>query len=116
MSQTPDVHGLHVLADDDPKWQRDPVAQARAACEGGARVVQLRAKHATDRVAIEWGQAIRQVTRAAGLTFMVNDRFDWALACEADGVHLGQEDLPPAALPISARKRLVVGRSTHGAE
>jgi thiamine-phosphate pyrophosphorylase len=44
---------------------------------------------------------------------VVNDRFDLALACEADAVHLGQEDLPPDAVPPAARKRLAIGRSTH---
>lgn len=104
--------GLHVLADDDPRWSRDPVAQARTACAAGARVVQLRAKHATDRQALEWARAIRTLTREAGVTFIVNDRFDWALACEADGVHLGQEDLSPDALPVAARARLAIGRSS----
>src|SRR5690606_15204857 len=45
-----------------------------------------------------------------------NDRFDLALAAGADGVHLGQEDLPPARLPAAARARLLVGRSTHTLE
>lgn len=105
--------GLHVLADDDPRWRIDPVGQAEHACAGGASVVQLRAKHATDREALVWGRAIRELTREAGVRFVVNDRFDLALACEADAVHLGQTDLPPHALPAAARKRLAVGRSTH---
>jgi thiamine-phosphate diphosphorylase len=107
------VAGLHVLADDDPRWGRDPVDQARAACAGGAAVVQLRAKRATDREALAWGQAIRAETLRAGALFVVNDRFDLALLLDADGVHLGQEDLPPARLPEAARRRLLVGRSTH---
>jgi thiamine-phosphate pyrophosphorylase len=45
--------------------------------------------------------------------FFVNDRFDLALAAEADGVHLGQTDLPPGRLPEAARERLLVGRSSH---
>jgi thiamine-phosphate diphosphorylase len=105
--------GLHVLADDDPRWKHDPVDQARAACAGGASVVQLRAKRATDREALAWGEAIRDLTRRAGLLFLVNDRFDLALACGADGVHLGQGDRPPAYIPEAVRERLVVGRSTH---
>jgi thiamine-phosphate pyrophosphorylase len=110
------VAGLHVLADDDPRWGRDPVDQARAACAGGAAVVQLRAKRATDREALAWGDAIRTATRRAGALFVVNDRFDLALLLDADGVHLGQEDLPPARLPETARRRLLVGRSTHTLE
>ena len=108
--------GLHVLADDDPRWPRDPVAQARAACAGGAAVVQLRAKLAPDRIALEWGEAIRAETRAAGALFCVNDRIDIALACGADAVHLGQDDLPPARIPPDWRARLAVGRSTHTRE
>jgi thiamine-phosphate pyrophosphorylase len=105
-----------VLADDDPRWGRDPVAQARAACAGGAAVVQLRAKHATDREALAWARALRGLTRRAGALLLVNDRFDLALAAEADGVHLGQEDLPPRRIPPALRVGLVVGRSTHTLE
>jgi thiamine-phosphate diphosphorylase len=108
--------GLHVLADDDPRWGRDPVAQARAACAGGAAVVQLRAKRASDAAALAWAREIRALTRAAGVAFVVNDRFDLALLAEADGVHLGQDDLPPARVPADARARLALGRSTHTLE
>lgn len=76
-------------------------------------VVQLRAKHATDREVLAWGRAIREATQHAGVRFFVNDRFDLALACEADGVHLGQTDLPPERIPADARAHLAVGRSTH---
>ncbi len=105
--------GLHVLADDDPRWPIDPVDQARAACEGGAAVVQLRVKHAGDARAAAWGDEIRALTLAAGVAFFVNDRFDLALACRADGVHLGQGDLPPARVPAALRACLRIGRSTH---
>jgi thiamine-phosphate pyrophosphorylase len=107
------LRGLHVLADDDPRWRRDPIAIADAACAGGAAVVQLRCKHAGDREALRLGAAIRARTREAGVLFFVNDRFDLALALEADGVHLGQGDVPPERLPAAARARLLVGRSTH---
>ena len=108
--------GLHVLADDDERWPQDPVSQARAACEGGAHVIQLRVKSATDRVALEWANEIRELTREWGAAFVVNDRFDLALASEADAVHLGQTDLPPDRVPPDARKRLAVGFSTHTPE
>jgi thiamine-phosphate pyrophosphorylase len=112
-SRAEDYRGLHVLADDDPRWPRDPVEQARAACEGGAPVIQLRAKHAPDRQVLEWARAIRALTTRAGARFVLNDRFDLALLADADAVHLGQGDLAPDALPLEARKRLAVGRSTH---
>jgi thiamine-phosphate pyrophosphorylase len=105
-----------VLADDDPRWPRDPVDQALAACAGGAAVVQLRAKFATDRAALAWGEAIRAATLSAGALFCVNDRIDVALACGADAVHLGQEDVPPARIPSEWRARIAIGRSTHTSE
>ena len=113
---SPAVSGLHVLADDDPRWKNGPVAQAEAACSAGAAVIQLRTKHSTDRLALEWAGAIRKITREAGIHFIVNDRFDLALAAEADGVHLGQDDLPPGRIPEHARERLTVGLSTHDLE
>jgi len=105
--------GLHVLADDAQGWPHDPVAQARAACAGGAAVVQLRAKHATDHETLRMARAIRAATTQAGALFFVNDRFDLALAANADGVHLGQNDLPPGRIPAECREHLLIGRSTH---
>jgi thiamine-phosphate pyrophosphorylase len=116
VSGAPRIEGLYFLADDDPRWRRDPVSQARAALAGGARAVQLRAKRATDSQAVAWAEAIRELCRAHGALFFVNDRFELALAAGADGVHLGQDDLPPARIPAAARARLRVGRSTHTLE
>ena len=115
-SRGDDYRGLHVLADDDPRWGSDPVEQAIAACAAGVPVVQLRTKHATDAQALDWARAIREVTKESGTRFVVNDRFDLALLCEADAVHLGQGDIPPNALPKDVRERLAVGRSTHTPE
>lgn len=108
-----DWAGLHVLADDDPRWRWRPLEQARAACGEGAAAVQLRAKHATDREALRLGEAIREATRRAGMRFVVNDRFDLALLVEADAVHVGQEDVPPERVRACAGARLAIGRSTH---
>jgi thiamine-phosphate diphosphorylase len=110
------LSGLHVLADASPRWDHSPVAQARAACEGGANVVQLRAKHALDREVLAWAAEIRALTQRTGTLFLVNDRFDLALAAGADGAHLGQDDLPPARIPPAARARLLLGFSTHTLE
>jgi thiamine-phosphate pyrophosphorylase len=110
------VRGLYVLADDDPRWRCDPVEQARAALAGGAAILQLRAKHATDRQALAWAESIRSLCHTSDALFFVNDRFDLALAARADGVHLGQDDLPPTKIPERARARLRIGRSTHTIE
>lgn len=108
--------GVHVLADDDPRWSRDPVEQARAALAGGARVIQLRAKHAGDREILTWAEAIRALTNEVAARFVVNDRFDLAIASQADAVHLGQDDLSPEDIPAAFRQRLAIGRSTHDVE
>jgi thiamine-phosphate pyrophosphorylase len=108
--------GLMVLADDAQHWKIGPIEQARFACEGGASIVQLRAKRAVDQVALEWAEAIREITRKFDVQFFVNDRFDLALAADADGVHLGQNDISPSRIPEAARSRLRVGRSTHSLE
>ncbi len=108
--------GLHVLADDDPRWPGDPPSQARLALAGGARVIQLRAKNSSDRQILDWARQIRELTRASGASFVLNDRFDLAWISEADAVHLGQDDLPPASIPASLRAELRVGRSTHDIE
>lgn len=107
------VRGVMMLADDNPNWKLRPVEQARAACEGGASAIQLRAKFATDRVALEWAVEIRSLTRDFGARLFINDRFDLAILAEADGVHLGQDDIAPDRIPSDLRTRLAIGRSTH---
>ncbi|GAB4341964.1 MAG: thiamine phosphate synthase [Desulfobulbaceae bacterium] len=62
---------------------------------GGARIVQLRDKDSTDRRLLEKALYFRHRTREAGALFLVNDRVDIAMLADADGVHLGQNDLPP---------------------
>jgi thiamine-phosphate pyrophosphorylase len=84
----------------------------RAACAGGADVVQLRRKGDDGLATLRLAERVRELTAAAGVLFVVNDRLDVAMAVSADGVHLGQDDLPVAV----ARRlwpRALVGRSTH---
>ncbi|PSP85927.1 thiamine phosphate synthase [Halobacteriales archaeon QS_1_68_17] len=82
-----------------------------AAIEGGVGVVQLREKDRTARERYRVGWDIRERTREAGVAFVVNDRVDLALALSADGVHLGDDDLPvPAARELLGPDALI-GRS-----
>lgn len=60
--------------------------------EGGARIVQLRDKQSPDHVLLEKAKYFREKTRKTGALFIINDRVDLALASEADGVHVGQND------------------------
>jgi thiamine-phosphate pyrophosphorylase len=68
----------------------------QAAIAGGVTTVQLREKDITTREFVALARTLREITREAGVTFIVNDRVDVALAAEADGVHVGQDDMPAA--------------------
>src|SRR5437588_10532476 len=85
---------LHVLTDREWSRGRDMLSVAAAALDGGATVIQLRAKTASTRVLIEEGLALRALTRERGALLIVNDRVDVALAVEDDGPHVGQDPLP----------------------
>ena len=84
-----------------------------ALLDGGARVIQLRAKELAARDFLALATRARAVTLPAGCLLIVNDRVDVALACEADGVHLGQEDLPLGVARRLMGKQKLVGISTH---
>lgn len=80
----------------------------QAAVAGGATVVQLRAKQATTREIIQLGHALRRITRNSEIPLIVNDRVDIALALDADGAHVGQEDLPvPLARGVMGPDRIL---------
>jgi thiamine-phosphate pyrophosphorylase len=92
---------------------RSPAELAAALLAGGARWLQLRWKNATARQLLDAAAALRTRARAAGALFVVNDRPDIARAVEADGVHLGQDDLPVAAARRVLGGGRLVGVSTH---
>ena len=92
---------------------RDPVALATALLEGGARLLQLRLKESTSREILAAAERIAPLAQAAGAVFLVNDRADIARAVGADGVHLGQDDLPVAAARSVLGPGRIVGVSTH---
>jgi thiamine-phosphate pyrophosphorylase len=85
----------------------------RAAIKGGADCIQLREKDYTGRELLEAGTLLRRVTREMGVKFIVNDRVDVAKAVDADGVHLGQSDLPIQAARDLLGPGKLVGLSTH---
>lgn len=81
--------------------------------EGGAQVIQLRDKTAEDRDLLNASVMSASVCRAAGVLFIVNDRPDLAVAAGADGVHVGQEELPVAVVRQLVGEHRLVGLSTH---
>jgi thiamine-phosphate pyrophosphorylase len=75
--------------------------------------VQLREKEWPSGRLLPLAERLRDRCRRAGVTFIVNDRVDLALALDADGVHLGQDDLPPRAARPLLRRHMILGLSTH---
>ena len=82
----------------------------------GIRFLQYREKEKSAREMYEECRVLRQMTRSAGAAFIIDDFVDLALAVDADGVHIGQTDLPPAAVRRLVGPAKVIGLSTHNLE
>jgi thiamine-phosphate pyrophosphorylase len=115
-----------------PSERRDRLAAARlyvvtgarpdlaeflyAILEAGVDVVQLREKDAEVADLLRWGETFRDAAERHGALFIVNDRPDVAFALDADGVHLGQDDLPPRVARELLGEDAIIGLSTHTPE
>nr|WP_320161656.1 thiamine phosphate synthase [uncultured Methanoregula sp.] len=104
-------YGLYVITDEAIAGGRSHAAIALLAVAGGADIIQLRDKTRGCRELTVIGREIREITRSAGAGFIVNDRLDVALACGADGVHLGQGDISPATARQLAPPGFIIGVS-----
>ena len=103
---------IYAILDPDQLKGRPAELVLQQLLDGGATILQLRVKSLPPRDFLALARSARAQTRAASCRLIVNDRIDVALACDADGVHLGQEDLPLAAGKKLMGARLV-GISTH---
>lgn len=104
--------GLYLVTSQELSRGRSTLEIVRATLAGGIRLIQLREKSIPVRQFISLAEEVRALTRKAGALLIINDRLDIALAVKADGVHLGQDDLPVGY----ARKiapDLIIGVSTH---
>ncbi|CAE5958293.1 unnamed protein product [Arabidopsis arenosa] len=92
----PDDLFLYAVTDSrmNRRWNRSIVDAVKAAIEGGATIIQLREKEAETREFLEEAKACVDICRSHGVSLLINDRIDIALACNADGVHVGQSDMP----------------------
>ena len=106
---------LCVITDANLVPGRDHVAIAGAALAGGADMIQLRDKTKTGnlRDLLPQARAIQSLCRSRGAVFIVNDRVDLAVAADADGAHVGQEDLPAESARRLLGPRRLLGVSTH---
>jgi thiamine-phosphate pyrophosphorylase len=98
---------LYLVCDARPREFLD------AALRGGADLIQLRDKTLGDEALVRAARTFRAAADAHGALFILNDRPDLVAACDADGVHVGQDDETPAAARAAVGPDRIVGRSTH---
>jgi thiamine-phosphate pyrophosphorylase len=104
-------YGIYLVTEGDRSAGRSTPEVVEAAIAGGIDVVQLREKSATARERYDLGREVRERTAEAGIQLIVNDRVDLALAIDADGVHLGDGDLPVAVARGLLGEEKAIGRS-----
>jgi len=103
--------GLYVVTDESLSRGRSHEEIARAAIAGGADAIQLRDKTCGCLTLLRTGRALAAYARETQTLFIVNDRLDVALACGADGVHLGQRDLPVGVARQLSPESFIIGVS-----
>ncbi|MFH1057719.1 MAG: thiamine phosphate synthase [Pseudomonadota bacterium] len=108
---------LHVLTDTELQQRFSHAELADMAIAGGADVIQFRQKQGPTRTLIETARQMQAICRRRGVRLIVNDRLDVALAAEADGVHLGQDDFPlDLARQVLGAEKIIGGSASSLAE
>ncbi len=108
--------GLYLVTDRVLSGGRPLEKIVRESVAGGVSVVQLREKNVGTREFLDQAFVLRQVASELGIQLIINDRVDVALACGADGVHLGQEDMPCAFARRIAGNDTIIGVSVSTAD
>ena len=105
-----EIGKLHVLTDTVLQSRFSHIELAKQAISGGADTIQFRQKNGSTKELIEIATEMKRVCSQMGAAFIVNDRIDVAIASEADGVHLGQDDFPiPLARKLLGENRIIGG-------
>ncbi len=110
---SPKIEGLYTIIDTSYVSLEDIKGVSEQIIEGGAKIVQLRAKELGSADMLRAARVIREVTRSHDALFLVNDRIDIALLSGADGVHIGDEDISPQEARQLLGKGRLIGYSTH---
>ena len=113
MNAIPALPPLYFVTDHNLTGGRPQIDVIRAALEGGVRLVQYRDKDLPDSGFEREARAALELCRRYGATLLLNDRVHIALGIGADGVHLGQEDMPPAEARRLLGPKAIIGLSTH---
>ena len=107
-----DTNMLQLYAGTDSQWLKEgqTLAEAvEAAIKGGVTMVQLREKHLDDEAFIALAKDVKKVTDAYHIPFLINDNINVCQACDADGVHVGQEDMAAAKAREILGKDKIIG-------
>ena len=104
---------LYAIVDTLQRQELSFISLAEQLCHGGAKLIQLRVKDGATRDFLAVAREVKSLCRRYGCLLIINDRVDIALAVEADGVHVGQEDLPLTATRKVLGPQKIIGVSTH---
>jgi thiamine-phosphate pyrophosphorylase len=108
--------GLYFVLSPSSKFpNRSVIDLLKASLSAGVKLVQLRLKNVSDKELFEYATLARKLTDSADALLIINDRVDIAMAVKADGVHLGQNDLP-ATIARQLAPELIIGVSTHSVD
>jgi thiamine-phosphate pyrophosphorylase len=109
-------HKLYCITGEEHSMGRSTVEVVKEMLESGVKIIQYREKHKTERQKYIDCTRLRQLTKSVGAIFIVNDDRDIALAVKADGIHIGQDDMPIEAVRSLVGKTVIIGLSTHSPE
>lgn len=109
------IKGLYLILDQQFS-KKDIVSVAKEAVEAGVDIIQYREKVLSKDDTLAIAEKLRKLTKDAGVTFIINDDPSLALDVDADGVHLGQEDIPVNSARKILDKDKIIGISTHNIE
>lgn len=109
-------YSLYLVAGPSDARGRSLSAAVREAVQGGVSMVQLRDKHSSGRDLFHLALVLKEILSPCRVPLIINDRLDIALAAEADGLHLGQEDLPLAQARLLMGSGAIIGQSVSTPE
>jgi len=107
---------LYCITAEEHSLGRSNIEVVQQMIEAGVTLIQYREKDKKMKAKYQECQVIRKITKNAGVTFIVNDDIDLAMLVEADGVHIGQDDLPLAKVRQLVGDNMIIGISTHSPE
>jgi len=109
-------YSIYLVTDHNCLQERDFLGCIEDALRGGVTLVQLREKNVDGGIFLQRAFAVKNLCDKYNVPLLVNDRIDIALACKADGVHLGQDDIPPSVARSILGPDAIIGVSAHSCE